>query len=95
MIRDMEFSFQTIRLNRALNGGKLIMEDKVFDFVAKKNGIDQINHKFIKEDSLEKAIQKHHINTEEYDVVEMTLDEFVTIRDMLDKTLWSRRGIIR
>lgn len=59
--------------------------NKVFDFVDKKYSIGQINHRFIKEDSLEKAIQKHDVDMQKYDVVEMTLDEFITINDRLDK----------
>lgn len=59
--------------------------NKVFDFVAKEYDVGQVNHKFIREDSLEKAIQKHDVDMGKYDVVEMTLDEFIAINNRLDK----------
>lgn len=61
------------------------MTDKVFDFIAKENKPGQINHKYVKEPSVEKAIEVYHIDINKYAVAELTLDEFVSISDQFDE----------
>lgn len=61
------------------------MTDKVFDFIAKENKPGQVNHKYVKEPSLEKAINIHQIDIKKFAVAELTLDEFVSISDRFDE----------
>lgn len=61
------------------------MTNRVFDFITKENKPGKINHKYVKEPSVEKAIEVHHIDINKYVVTELTLDEFVSISDRFDE----------
>mgnify|MGYP004676496577 CR=1 FL=1 len=67
------------------------MKDKIFDFIPKDSKGPDIRHKFIKEPTLEQAIELHHIDVDKYAIAELTLDEFVAISDRFDEYFGNER----